>query len=92
MDFVVAGTIHTRTKVCGRPNCRCAKEPDARHGPYHEWSRYQDRRLVHSVVTAEQAAKLGQAIENYREIQALLERWRTESADELLGAHDDEQE
>ena len=90
MDFVVSGTIHTRTKVCGRANCRCAQDPDARHGPYHEWSRHQDGRLVHSVVTAEQAATLGQAIANYREVQALLARWRAESADELLQAPDDE--
>jgi hypothetical protein len=55
MDFVASGTLHTRTKVCGRKNCRCAVDPDARHGPYYEWSRRQEGRLVHSVVTAEQA-------------------------------------
>ena len=35
-------------------------------------------------------ATLGQAIANYREVQALLARWRAESADELLQAHDDQ--
>jgi len=90
MDFVVSGTICTRTKVCGRPNCRCARDPDARHGPYHEWLRHQEGRLVRSTVTAEQAARLGQAIANYREVQALLARWHKEAADEILQAHEDE--
>ena len=90
MDFVVSGTICTRTKVCGRPNCSCARDTDARHGPYHEWLRHQEGRLVRSTVTAEQAARIGQAIANYREVQALLARWQKEAADEILQAHEDE--
>jgi hypothetical protein len=85
MDFVVSGTLHTRTKVCGRPNCRCAHDPEARHGPYHEWSRRLGGRLVHSVVAPEKAAEIGQAIKNYREIQTLLADWEAESTKELLG-------
>ena len=84
MDYVVAGTLHTRTKVCGRSNCRCAEDPDARHGPYHEWSRRQDGRLRHSVVAPEQAELLSTAIGNYREIQRLLARWERETAAEIL--------
>ena len=84
MDFVASGTIHKRTKVCGRPNCRCATDPAARHGPYYEWIRRQDGRLVHSVITPEQAALFTQAIQNYREIQRLLGRWERETAKEVL--------
>jgi len=75
MDFVVSGTIHKRTKVCGRKNCRCAVDPAARHGPYYEWSRRQEGRLFHSIVTPEQAEVLSRAIHNYREIKQLLARW-----------------
>ncbi len=84
MDFVASGTIHKRTKVCGRPNCRCSSDPRARHGPYYEWSRRQDGRLVHSVITPEQAALFTRAIQNYREIQQLLGRWERETAKEVL--------
>ena len=55
MDYVASGTLHSRTKVCGRSNCRCADDPSARHGPYHEWSRRTGGRLVHHVITAQQA-------------------------------------
>lgn len=84
LDFVASGTVHKRTKVCGRPNCRCAVDPAARHGPYYEWTRRQDGRLLHSVVTPDQAEVFTRAIQNYREIQQLLARWERETAQEVL--------
>ena len=90
LDFVASGTVYKRTKVCGRKNCRCALDPAARHGPYHEWTRRQDGRLLHSVVTSEQAELLTRAIQNYREIQQLLVRWEYETAKEVLNPDRDE--
>jgi hypothetical protein len=58
MDYVAAGAVSARMKLCGRPNCACAVDPAARHGPYHEWHRYQDGRLVHRTLTPEQATIL----------------------------------
>ena len=90
MDFVASGTLHTRTKVCGRKNCRFAVDSDARHGPYYEWSRRQEGRLVHSVVTAEQAQLFTRAIGSYREIQRLLTRWERETAQDILNLEDEQ--
>ena len=84
MDYVASGTIHVRTKVCGKKNCKCATDPEQRHGPYHEWSRSKNGKLEHRVVTAEQARLLQKAISNYREIQSLLARWEEETASEIL--------
>ena len=84
MDLLVPGSILTRTKVCGRPNCRCASDANARHGPYHEWSRSEDRRLVHSVVSPDQAELLVTAIANYREVERLISLWIHESTVEIL--------
>jgi len=89
MDFVASGTIHVRTKVCGRKNCKCATDPELRHGPYHEWSRRKDGKLSHKIVTPEQAQLLKRAISNYREIQNLLARWEDETASEILSPPDD---
>jgi hypothetical protein len=85
MDFVASGTLQIRTKVCGRPNCRCATDPEARHGPYYEWNRRKDGRLVHSVLSQEQAEVIDKAIGNYREIQRLLQRWELETEAEIVG-------
>jgi hypothetical protein len=86
LDLLASGTVHVRTKVCGRENCRCAQDVNARHGPYHEWSRREDGRLLHSVVTPEQAKLLTEAINNHPKVQQLLDRWERETAAEILGA------
>ena len=84
MDFIATGTLLTRTKVCGRPNCRCASDPSARHGPYYEWNRRQDGRLVHRVISLERARRVQRALKNYRQIRALLAQWEQETIKELL--------
>jgi len=86
MDLACSGTLLTRLKTCGKSNCRCAKDPHARHGPYHEWSRREGGRLIHSSVSPEQAEQIRQAIGNYREIQELLKRWERETAAIILNA------
>ncbi len=83
-DLICSGTLLKRTKTCGKPNCRCAADPKARHGPYHEWSWREGGRLVHKIVTPEQARRLRRAIDNYREIRALLTLWERESASIIL--------
>ncbi len=88
MDYACSGTLHSRTKVCGQAACRCATDPTARHGPYHEWSRRKDGRLVHSVLGAEQVELVQRAIANRREIERLLAIWEEESALEILGSND----
>ena len=88
MDYACSGTLHSRTKVCGRSTCKCASNDDARHGPYHEWTRRKDGRLVHSVLAPDQAALIQRAIKNRREIDRLLALWEDETAAELLGSGD----
>jgi Family of unknown function (DUF6788) len=85
MDYVSSGTLHSRTRPCGKTNCRCATDPDAWHGPYHDWTRRKDGRLVHSAVSPDQARIIQRAIANRREIDRLLARWEDETVAEILG-------
>ena len=39
LEFVGQRSVHTRRITCGRATCRCHDDPDARHGPYHYWTR-----------------------------------------------------
>jgi hypothetical protein len=84
LELICPGSLHTRTKTCGQPACRCATDEGARHGPYHEWTRYVDGRLVHRTVTAEQARIIIRAIADYRKAEGLLARWVEESVAEIL--------
>ena len=86
IGLACSGTLHTRKKCCGRPNCRCAKGKDYWHGPYHEWTRRRDGKLVHTILAAEQVEIVRSAIANYREIQELLSRWERETEAIVLKA------
>jgi hypothetical protein len=77
-DDLCTGTLLRRTKVCGKPECRCGRDPAARDGPYYEWGRLERGRLVHTQVTLYEAQRIGRAIENYRTLKCLLGRWTRE--------------
>ena len=87
MDYASSGTLHSRTRPCGKTNCRCAADTKAWHGPYHDWTRRKGGRLLHSAVSPEQASLIRRAIANRREIDRLLARWEDETAAEILGSN-----
>lgn len=64
---------------CGKPNCGCATDASARHGPYYEWQRMRQGKSTHRYVTAEQAVVLRAAIENHRRVKKLLRAWEADS-------------
>jgi hypothetical protein len=78
-QLLCTGTLIKRMKSCGSPSCRCAHDPAARHGPYYEWGHMQAGKLVHRVVSAEQAQVLQGAIANYRKLKKLLRGWEAET-------------
>jgi hypothetical protein len=79
IELLCTGTLIKRMKSCGSPSCRCAHDPAARHGPYYEWGHMQAGKLVHRVVSAEQAEVLQGAIANYRKLKKLLRGWEAET-------------
>jgi hypothetical protein len=85
IDYLCSGTLLQRTKICGKPGCRCASDPDARHGPYFEWGHMKGGKLVHRTVSPEQAAILEIAIANHRKAKKLMQDWEQET-ERLLDA------
>lgn len=79
IELLCSGTLLKRMKTFGSPSCRCAHDPAARHGPYYEWGHMHAGKLVHRVVSVEQAEVLRQAIANYRRLKKLLRGWETET-------------
>jgi hypothetical protein len=79
IELLCSGTLLKRMKTCGSAACRCAHDPSARHGPYYEWGHMRAGKLVHRVVSAEQAEVLRQAIANYRRLKKLLRGWEAET-------------
>ena len=79
IEYLCSGTMLKRTKVCGKPACRCAQDPDARHGPYYEWGHMKAGKLVHRMVSPEQASILELGIVNHRKAKQLMKAWETET-------------
>ena len=89
IERLCSGTLLRRTKVCGKPACRCAEDPTARHGPYYEWGRMKGGRLVHRMVSPAEAALLREAIANYRTLRRLLRTWENETVKLIEADADD---
>ena len=77
--YLCSGTLHMRMKVCGKPGCRCAQDPQARHGPYYEWGHMIGGKLVHRMVTPAQAELLQHAIDNHRRAKQLMREWEEQT-------------
>lgn len=86
LEYVCSGTLHERTKICGKPSCACAREGGARHGPYYQWSRRKAGRQDNAVIPPAAARHFRGAISNYRELRRLLRVWEEESARLILAA------
>ena len=64
LDLICNGTLLHRRKSCGKPNCRCATDPAARHGPYYEWNRHVEGKLHHTSLSAQEAGEIQRALKN----------------------------
>jgi len=84
LDYLASGTLTQRMKTCGKPNCRCATDPSARHGPYYEWGYRHDGKLKPRSAPAERAELMQQAIDNYQRVRELLHEWELLTADEII--------
>ena len=84
LDYVCTGSVAARVKQCGKPNCACAHDPEAKHGPYHVWTRHEEGRVLQTTLTEETAQSFKEAIANYRELQDAVATWIRESKRELL--------
>ena len=85
VDLLGSGTLIKRTKACGKPNCRCATDPAARHGPYYEWNRYVAGVLQHATVPADHVPDVRRALDNYQRVLQLMARWEQQSLLLILG-------
>ena len=74
-ELLCSGTLSQRMMKCGKPNCRCASDPAARHGPYYQWARMRAGKPAHRYVSEQQAHILRQAIDNYQLVKKMLREW-----------------
>ena len=86
-ELMCSGTLIQRMMTCGKPGCRCATDPSARHGPYFQWVRMRGGKPAARYVSQAQAQLLREAIENHRQVKKLLREWE-ENTERLIDATD----
>jgi hypothetical protein len=86
LGFTLPGTISVRTVACGRATCRCATDPDQRHGPYIQWSRTVKGRTINKMLTPQQLKTYQPWIDNGRRLRDLAHQLETLSIDALHDA------
>lgn len=80
IGFVSQGSVQTRRLVCGNPACRCHRDSQYLHGPYHYWTRKQRGKTVGLKLAEDHAAIFREWIENNRRLERILREMRRVSA------------
>ncbi len=57
------GSVSERSMKCGRKQCRCHQDPQARHGPYYSLTRMEGGKTRSRYLSVQQAALAKQQIE-----------------------------
>lgn len=86
LGFALPGTITERTKSCGKPTCRCATDPDQRHGPYIQWTRTVDGTTVTKKLTRDQLDRYQPWFDNNRQLHELTTRLQAVSIKAIFEA------
>lgn len=78
MEEVLRGSLVTRYRRCGRPNCYCARKGDRGHGPaYYLMVTIAPGKTVQVYIPKEQKREVELWIKNFRRSREILERIST---------------
>src|SRR5271168_2190239 len=69
------GSLSERTIKCSKPGCACAKDPKARHGPYHSLTHAVGGKTRSRFLNAEQADLALRQIEAGREFRSRVDAY-----------------
>lgn len=74
--FICTGSVFSVYQRCGKKFCSCATDKNALHGPYNRWTRKIKGKTISRTITDEQVAITREYIENYRNLEKLLEKMK----------------
>ena len=69
------GSVSQRSMKCGRKECRCQHDPQARHGPYYSLTRAEGGKTRSRYLTAEQAELAREQVEAGQEFRKQVEAY-----------------
>jgi len=69
------GSLGERRMKCGKPNCPCAHDPDARHGPYFSLTRAHQGRTESRYLSPGAADLVRRQLDAHRELRARVREY-----------------
>ena len=72
IDGVLPGSVVVRQMRCGKTSCACQTDPEARHGPYIQWTRTINGKTVTRYLSQEQRERYQTWFDNARELKELV--------------------
>lgn len=70
--FIWQGSLQWRMLTCGKMNCACRTDPEARHGPYPYWTRKEKQKTVSKLLSTEEAELYEEWIDNRRQLERIV--------------------
>ncbi len=80
VGFISRGSVVAGYTTCGKDSCRCANDPDQRHGPYWQWTRAVRGRTVTQRLSSGEAARYREWIANQRALDRIIRRMQQVSS------------
>ena len=72
------GSVSERSMKCGQKECRCQRDPQARHGPYYSLTRAEGGKTRSRYLSTEQATLARQQVEAGQQFRKQVEAyWQT---------------
>ena len=86
VGYIAAGSLAQRHNRCGKPSCRCHRDPPQLHGPYWQWTAKVNAKTVNRRLTPTEAELYQEWIANDRQLRAIIAQMRevATAATELL--------
>jgi hypothetical protein len=75
--YIVRGSVTERWMACGKPECACHVDTEARHGPYYQWSWKDAGRTVSCYLDKDRATLCRTWVSNSRRLDRILTRMRS---------------
>lgn len=72
VGFMLKGSLVQRCLPCGTPHCHCHADPPQLHGPYWQWSARVQGKTVSRMLTAAQARRYQEWMQNRKRLEQIL--------------------
>lgn len=80
IGYICKGSVVDLYVKCGKPNCRCKTDENAKHGPYTVWTRKVKGKTVTKYLSEKQAELCRKYIQNSNRLESIVEEMRDISA------------